>query len=163
MVSNSLIYHNLAFFFSFAVQITSQGRFKDAVDNNCKVFTECTLTCDVSVMQSDLYGSLIPLAPLVSWEHYARDGNWWKLSDDYWWENDGIHYSSQQGQNICMKEDGVYRCKFVQTYCCSPRFEGHYRCNITVGHVRGTIYQSEDIQLSKYEVTLGKEGKFSVE
>ena len=136
------------------MQVNGRAVYVDAVDHNCEIFTKCNFTCDVSV--PDNFRKSIVFPPVVFWERRTHDGRWLDLGDKFWLKTYGIYYNSHV-EGICkLMNDDSYRCEYMLPFCCSPLFDGTYRCKLTVRLMR-LITFAEEFQLSKCKGILGEE------
>ena len=133
--------------------VSGKAEYLDAVDDNCKIFTKCNFTCEVSA--TDHFGRSLVVPPVFYWERRTSDGRWLDLGDMFWTKKYGIYYNHHV-ENICNLMNNTYHCGYILPFCCSPIFDGTYRCKLFV-RLPSLIITSEEFQLSKYKGILGKE------
>ena len=136
------------------MQVIGKAVYLDAVDDNCKIFTKCHFTCKVSVHDSSIKSLVVP--PIVFWERRTSDGRWLDLGDQFWTNKYGIYYNFHV-ENICNLMDNTYYCVNMLPFCCSPIFDGTYRCKLLV-RLSSVIIFAEEFQLSMYKGILRERG-----
>lgn len=125
-------------------------------DKDCKLVTKCHFRCDVRVNVPP--GNVPPVnvsfqaAPLVEWQRLDAITNEWKGLRDEIWLKRRVHYSSSHSASTCRRIDGeTYRCVFQERRCCSPRYDGVYRCNISASLSYISASQSSSVWGQKIE------------
>ena len=117
----------LLFIISFAVQVKAKGSYFGPAHGRCQKNRRCVFVCDVSI--PDSFGGPLFIPPSVNWERRASDGRWFGLLDNIW-DDYQLRFTLVSPDTPCVLMNGFFRCEYSQNYCCSPHYDGLYRCNL---------------------------------